>query len=104
MPPTPPKYRVRPVPNRPFWRVAIENCLGRDAISRFLPCGSPGKFFLHWILIPAITSSSSNKSSLFEGSEGQFGVIVSPLSKALQETQDLPLCTFTQGTAACGVR
>jgi hypothetical protein len=42
---------------------------------------TPGKFFLHSIPIPAITSSSSNINSLFETLRRPIGVIVSPPSK-----------------------
>jgi hypothetical protein len=40
-----------------------------------------GKFFLHEIPIPAITSSSSNESSQFEERGRPIDVIVSPFSK-----------------------
>jgi len=48
-----------------------------------------GKFLLHSIPIPAITSSSSNRSSLFETIGRPIGVIVSSL-KAFQINHDLP--------------
>jgi len=48
-----------------------------------------GKFLLHSIPIPAITSSSSNRSSRFETLGRPIGVIVSSL-KAFQISHDLP--------------
>jgi hypothetical protein len=55
--------------------------VGLSGIAAYRRMVPSGKFCLHWIPIPAITSSSLNKSSLFGTLGRPIGVIVSPLSK-----------------------